>query len=174
MSPSNFPAHSNGRRHQLALSKVDANLPLLPTVSHGNGIHGKSWIGSDDTTSTPISSTLLGVHGLVTPLSSLASENILRSTSSTEPVDQTTNQPKRSKREKKPKSTTKSTALLSTYTGFDSVNFTDNRVGFFIDTLPGNLSNNNCNTEYSICDQNCGWCGQCMDHLVNGYVFPTF
>ena len=173
MLPSNFPAHSDGRRHQLALNKVDANLPLLPTVSHGNDTYGKSWIGSDYTTSTPISSTLLGVHGLVTPLSSLASENMLRSTISTEPVDQATNQPKRSKRVKKPKSTTKSTALLSTYTGFDSINFTDNRVGFFIDTLPGNLSYNS-NTEYFICDQDCGWYGQYMDHLVNRYVFPTF
>ena len=130
-------------------------------------------INCDDTTSTPISSTFLGVHGLVTPFSYLASENMLRSTVSMEPVDQATNQPKRSKRVKKPKSTTKSTALLSTYTGFDSKDFTDNRVGFFIDTLPGNLSNSS-NTEYFICDQNSGWCGQCMDPLVNGYVFLTF
>lgn len=180
MSLRDFSAHRRGRQHQLALSKVDTNLRQLhestciaPTINHGKDIQEGGIIGSDKAASTTIHSTFLDVHRSATPpFSSLAPETVVGSTFSTETVKQMTNKAKRSKKVKQPKSIVESIATPPTSAGLDSLGLNDSRVGLFVDSFPNNLQNSS-NTNDFICDQDCGWCGQDMNHLANEYVFPT-
>lgn len=171
MSLRDFPAHSRGRQHQSALSKVDANLRPLPesagiapAVNHGKDIQGRGIVGNDKAASTHDSAA--------PPVSSLTSETVIGSTFSTERVKPVTNKAKRSKKVKQPKSKVESIATPPASAGLDSSGFNDSGVGFFVDSFPSNLQNNS-NPNDFICDQDCGWCGQYMNHLANEYVFPT-
>lgn len=174
MSLRDFPAHSRGKQHQSALSKVDANLRPLPksagiapAVNQGKDIQGRDIVGSDKTASTAIHLSFLDFHDLATPpVSSLASETAIGSTFSTETVKQVTNKAKRSKKAKQPKSIVESIATPPASAGLDGSGFNDSRVGFFVDSFPSNLQNNS-NPNDFICDHDCGWCGQYMNHLAN-------
>ena len=37
--------------------------------------------------------------------------------------------------------------------------------GWFIDSFPSNIYSDS--PDYSICDQDCGWCGRCMDDMTH-------
>ena len=52
MSLRDFPAHSRGRQHQLALSKVDANLRPLPESAGIGSLASETVIGSTFSTET--------------------------------------------------------------------------------------------------------------------------
>lgn len=118
MSLKDLPAHNRGRRHQLALSKVDASLRPLPesvdtapAVNRHKDTQGRGIVGSDKTTSTARHFNSLATHdsaGL--PVGSSASETVTGSTFPTETVKQNTNKAKRSKEVKIPKSIVNSTA----------------------------------------------------------------
>ena len=181
MSFKDFPAHSRGRQHQSALSKVDSSLRPLPesaviapAVNHGKDIQGRGIVGNDKAASTAMHLSFSDFHDSATPpVSSLASETVIGSTFSTETVKQVTNEAKRSKQVKQPKSIVESIAIPPASAGPDGSGFNDSRVGFVIDSFPSNLQHDR-SPHYFICDQDCGWCGQYMNHLANEYVFPQF
>ncbi|CAF9928210.1 hypothetical protein IMSHALPRED_007407 [Imshaugia aleurites] len=93
MSLKDIPAHTRGKRHQLALSKADAKLEPLPgssctvlAVKHGKEIQGKGLAGNDKATSTIKSPAFLAGHTTATlPAGSLASDKAIGSTVSTDP-----------------------------------------------------------------------------------------
>ncbi len=180
MSLTDFSAHSRGRQHRLALSKVDTNLRQLhrstciaPAINHGKDIQEGGVVGNDKAASTTIHSTFLDVHRSANPpFSSLAPGTVVGSTFSTEAVKQMRNKAKRSKKVKQSKSIVESIATPPTSARLDSLVLNDSRVGLFVNSFPNNLQNSS-NTNDFICDQDCGWCGQDMNHLANEYVFPT-
>ena len=178
MSLKDLPAHNRGRRHQLALIKVDANLRPLPESAHiapavnrRKDTQGRGISGSDKTTSTTRHLNSLASHDSADPpVGSSASETVTGSTFSTDTLKQKTNKAKRSKKVKQPKSIVESIATPPGATGLDSSDFNDSGVGFFIDSFPSDQQNNRNPSDF-IYDQDSGRWGQSMSHLANKYVF---
>ena len=172
MSLKDFPAHSQGRRHQVALSRVDANLETLPSssrttsaVNHGKNIPGRGLVGSNKIAPIATHSASLGVPGPATPpVSSLASETAKQCRSSTEAVKQVSNKAKRSKKVKQPKEKSESITTPPASTGLKNPSLNDSFPSNRQDkSKPNNL----------MCGQGCGWCGQSVNHLADAYVVPT-
>ena len=124
MSLKDLPAHNQGRRHLLALSKANANLrpqtelaDIAPAVNHLRDIQGRGIVGSDKTTSTARQYNPLAFHDpAAPPVGSYASETVTGSTFSTDTVKQKTNKAKKSKKTKQPKSIVESIAAPPAFT----------------------------------------------------------
>ena len=181
MSLKDLPAHNRGRRHQLALSKVDANpLPLpesvdiAPAVNRRKDTQERGIAGSDKTTSTTRHLNSLASHDSADPpVRSSASETVTGSTFLTDRVKQKTKKAKRSKKVKEPKSIVESIATQPAATGLDSSGSNDSGVGFFIDSFPRDQQDNRNPSDF-IYHQDSGRWGQSMSHLANKYVFLNF
>ena len=112
MSHNDFLAHNRGKRHRLALSKADANLrplpksaDIAPADNRLKDTQGRGMVRSNETTSTAGHSNSLAVHGSADPpVGSSVSEMVPGSTFSANTVKQKTNNAKRSKKVKQPKS----------------------------------------------------------------------
>ena len=112
MSLKDLPAHNQGRRHQLALSKVNANLrpqteltDIAPAVNHRKDSQGRGIVGSAKTTSTARPYNPLAFHdSAAPPVGSYASETVTGSTFSTDTMKQKTNKARKSEKAKQPKS----------------------------------------------------------------------
>lgn len=172
MSLKDFQAHSIGRRHQLALSKVDTNLEKLPSSSHTTpaGVGGKNiqrggLVRSGQPAPTAMHPASLDVHASATPpVSSRASETVKQSTSSTsstKTVKQMTNKAKKSTKVKRPKKERESIATPTASARLKILGLNDEYLGDRQD---------NSNPNHSMCGQECGWCGQYMNHLTDAYV----
>lgn len=169
MSLKDFQAHSIGRRHQIALSRVGTNLETLPTSSRttpagdgGKSIRRGGPVRSGKPTSTAIHPASLDVHASATPpVSSHASNTVKQSTSSTETVKQMTNKAKRSKKIKRPNEKRESSATPTAFAGLKSLGYNDSFLGD---------RQHNSNQNDSMCGRECGWCGQYMNHLTDAYV----
>ena len=178
MSLKDLPAHNRGRRHQLALSKVDANLrplpesaDIAPAVNRRKDSRARGIVGSEKPTSTAKNFNSLAFHNSADPhVGSSASETVTGSTVSTDTVKQKTNKAKRSKKGKQPKSIVESIATPPAATGLDISGFNDSGVGFFVDSFPSDQQNNR-NPRDFIYDQDSGRWVQTMSHLANKYVF---
>ena len=124
MSPKDLPAHNRGRRHQLALSKVDASIrprpesvDIAPAVNRRKNTQGRGIVGSDKTTSTARHFNSPPTHDSAgPPVGTSASQTVTGSTYPTETMKQKTNKAKRSKEVKLPKSIVKSTATPPAFT----------------------------------------------------------
>ena len=118
MSLKDLPAHNQGRRHQLALIKANANLQpqtelmdIAPAVNHRKDSQGRGIVGSAKTTSTSRPYNPLAFHDSTAPsVASYASETVTGSTFSTDTVKQKTNKAKKSNKAKQPKSIVESIA----------------------------------------------------------------
>ena len=121
MSVKDLTAHSHGRRHRLALSKVDADLRvelesacLAPMISHGQDIQGSGGVGSDKPASTALASTSAMVSNVASPrIGSSALRGAVTSASSTKPLKQGAEKTKRPRKAKQPKSTKENVSHLS-------------------------------------------------------------
>ena len=119
MSLKDLPAHNRGRRHQIALSKVDANLrplpesaDIAPAVDPRKVTQVRGIGGSDKTSSTARHLNSLAFNDSAdSPVGSFASETIRGSTFSTDIVKQKTKKAKRSKKVKLPNNIVKSIAI---------------------------------------------------------------
>ena len=178
MSLKDLPAHNRGRRHQLALSKLDTDLrPLpeslevLPAVNRRKDTQGRGIVGSDKTISTTRHFKSLAFHDSADPpVGSSALETVTGSTFSADTVKQKMNKAKRSKKVKQSKCTVEKIATPPVSTGLDSSGFNDSGVGFFIDSFPSDLQNNRNSSDF-VYHQDCGGWGQSMSHLANKYNF---
>ena len=173
MSLKDLQAHSIGRRHRLALGKVNADPKPLPSSSRtapagarGKDIQKRGPVGSDRAAPTPMHSAVHDVHTSVTPLvGSHASEPVRKSTAPVETVKQVTNKAKTPKKAKRPKDKVKSIATPPASAGIRILGLSDNFIG---NRQP------NGNPNHSMCGQGCGWCGQYMNHLTDAYVVLTY
>lgn len=172
MSLKDFQAHSTGRRHQLALSKIDTNLETLSSSSHttpagdgGKKIQRGGPVRRDRPAPTAKHPASHNFHASVTPaVSSRDSATVKQSTSSessTKKVKQVTNKSKRSKKVKSPKDKRESTATPTASAGPRSSDLSD--------SFLGNRQYNS-NPDDSMCNRECGRCGEYMNHLTDAYV----
>lgn len=174
MSARDFTAHSHGRRHQLALTKVDVHLRSLPdavwsvpAVRRGEDTQGEGRVGSDKTASTAAPSNSLGVRSSVIPaVGSLALEKAMGSPCSVETGKQVRNKAKGSKKVKQPKGTVEGIAASHAPAVLDRPGCNDGQVGFFVDSFPGNVRSDRW-PKNLMCNQDCGRCGEYMNHLAD-------
>ena len=173
MSLKDLPAHNRGRRHQLALSKVDATLrplpdsaDIAPAVNRRENTQGRGIVGSVKSTSTASHLNSLAFHDSANPpIGSSVSEPVTGSTFSTDTVKQKTNKTKKSKRVKQPKCIVESVATPPASTALDNSGLRDSGVGFFIDSFPSDIQNNR-NPSGFVYDQDSGRWGQSMGRLA--------
>ena len=181
MSLKDAPAHRNGKRHQLALNKVDANpqpMPfsasLPPTADYGEDGQadgqGRDEVEANSAVSNAMASNLSLLPVMANPSGSSDSRGALASTSSINAAKQEVKAQKRSKKAKQPKRTKENNSPA--HAGSGNLQSTDYRAGYFIDNFPNALHNHS-QTSYSICGKECGSRGQCMDHLSTKSGFPT-
>ena len=176
MSHKDFTAHTQGKKHQLALRKVDADLRSLPdsawsasAVEHVKNIQKNGHVGSDKAASTAKPSDSHGVHAPTNPsVTSLGSKKAR----STEVVKSGTKKAKRSKKVEQPKVSEKGIPTSLAPAGFDTLGYNNTLARGSIETFPRSVHSNG-NSNYIVCNQECGCCGQYMNHLANEYVLPT-
>jgi len=167
MTPKDMTAHKQGRRHMAALAKVDERpqvelesgciQDVKDTSVKGSNAQAVATATSSRSSprkpgpSAPPASTVMGMVESTTP-----SESPRRA------------RKKKGKTAVGPKKEIHRVVALPNMTEANDPQPDAEHTGWFYDPFPSNTYVSN--HDYSICDQDCGWCGKCMDDVSLKYV----